>query len=169
MFLISQSKNNISALELKRQLGVAYSSAWRVKHKLMQVMTEREEKRVLGGPVVIDDAYLGGELRGKAGRGSVNKVPFVAAVQLDEEERPQVVRFDRVDGFRKRLIADWAERFMEPGSHVVSDGLNCFPGVTEHGITHQREIVGKGRRSTDMPCFAWINIPLGNLKTALAG
>jgi len=41
--------------------------------------------------------------------------------------------------------------------------------VTEHGITQQREIVGKGRRSTDMPCFAWINILLGNLKTALAG
>ncbi len=27
------------------------------------------------------------------------KVPFVAAIQLNEAERPQVVRFDRVDGF----------------------------------------------------------------------
>jgi len=169
MFLISQSKNNISALELMRQIGVSYPSAWRIKHKLMQVMTEREENRQLSGHVVIDDAYLGGELRGKAGRGSVNKVPFVAAVQLDEEQRPQVVRFDRVDGFRKQEIADWAKRFMETGSHVVSDGLNCFPGVTEHNVTHQREIVGPGRRSTDMPCFLWINILLGNLKTALAG
>jgi len=41
MFLISQSKNNISALELKRQLGVSYPTAWRVKHKLMQMMAER--------------------------------------------------------------------------------------------------------------------------------
>ena len=169
MFLISQSKNNISALELKRQLGVSYPSAWRVKHKLMQVMVEREEKRVLSGHVVLDDAYLGGEKRGKAGRGSENKVPFVAAVQLDEDQRPQVVRFDRVKGFRKKEIADWAKRFMAAGSHVVSDGLNGFAGVSEHGITHQREMVGNDRRSTDMPCFTWINTLLGNLKTALAG
>ncbi len=67
LFLMSQSKNNISALELKRQLGVGYSTAWRVKHKLMQVMAEREAGRVLQGNVVIDDAYLGGEHRGKAG------------------------------------------------------------------------------------------------------
>jgi len=169
MFLITQSKNNISALELRRQLGVSYPSAWRLKHKIMQVMTEREEKRRLSGHVVLDDAYLGGELRGKAGRGSVNKVPFVAAVQLDENERPQIVRFDRVAGFRKEEIAAWAKRYMKPGSSVVSDGLNCFPGVIQDGTTHQREVVGKGRRSTDMHCFAWVNILLGNLKTALSG
>ncbi len=169
MFLISQSKNNISALELMRQLGVAYPSAWRIKHKLMQVMAEREEKRVLSGHVVVDDAYLGGELPGKAGRGSQNKVPFVAAVQLDEQGRPQVARFDRVDGFKKRQIDQWARRFMTPDSLVVSDGLNCFTAVTGAGMTHQREVVGKHRRSTDMPCFAWLNILLGNLKTALAG
>ncbi len=42
MFLISQSKNSITARELKRQLGVGYPTAWRVKHKLMQVMSEYE-------------------------------------------------------------------------------------------------------------------------------
>jgi nitric oxide synthase oxygenase domain/subunit len=49
MFLISQSKNNIAALELKRQLGVGYPTAWRVKHKLMQVIAEREAGRTLQG------------------------------------------------------------------------------------------------------------------------
>jgi hypothetical protein len=61
MFLMSQSKNNISTLELKRQQGVNYRSAWRIKHKLMQVMVERGSTRVLLGNTVIDDAYLGGE------------------------------------------------------------------------------------------------------------
>ena len=49
MYLMSQSKNNISGLELKRQLGVCYRTAWLVKHKLMQVMREREADGVLGG------------------------------------------------------------------------------------------------------------------------
>ena len=38
MNLLTQSKNNVSALELKRQLGVSYRSAWLLKHKIMQAM-----------------------------------------------------------------------------------------------------------------------------------
>ena len=41
MYLMTQTKNGISALELSRQLAVSYNTAWKVKHKLMQVMKER--------------------------------------------------------------------------------------------------------------------------------
>ena len=63
--------------------GACTSSATRlVKHKLMEVMRVREDDRLLDGRVEIDDADLGGERSGgKRGRGSENKVPFVAAVQ----------------------------------------------------------------------------------------
>ena len=43
MHLLTQSKNNVSALELKRHLGVCYKSAWLMKHKLMEVMRLRED------------------------------------------------------------------------------------------------------------------------------
>ena len=56
MHLLTQAKNNVSALELKRHLGVRYKTAWLLKHKLMQVMSEREELRQLDGRVEIDDA-----------------------------------------------------------------------------------------------------------------
>ena len=83
MHLLTQSKNNVAALELMRHLGVCYKTAWLIKHKLMEVMREREDTRQLDGRVEIDDAYLGGELSGgKRGRGSQNKVPFIAAVDL---------------------------------------------------------------------------------------
>lgn len=38
---------------------VNYKTAWRVKHKIMQAMAEREEARKLEGFVQLDDAYLG--------------------------------------------------------------------------------------------------------------
>ena len=83
MHLMTQAKNNVSALELKRHLGVSYPTAWLLKHKIMEVMLLREASRQLTGRVEIDDAYLGGEVHGgKAGRGSPNKVPFAAAVQI---------------------------------------------------------------------------------------
>lgn len=34
MRLLTQAKNNVSALELKRHLGVCYKTAWLLKHKL---------------------------------------------------------------------------------------------------------------------------------------
>jgi ribosomal protein L37AE/L43A len=169
MFLMSQSKNSIAALELRRMLDISYRAAWRIKHKLMQVMTEWESDRILEGDVVIDDAYLGGEHRGKAGRGSENKVPFLAAVQLNEEDHPLRVCFTPLPGFTRKAVGDWACRHLAASSRVVSDGLNCFPAVTQSGATHHPEIVGVDRRSTDMPCFTWINTLIGNLKTSISG
>ena len=82
MHLLTKAKTNVSALELMRDLGVSYRSAWLFKHKLMETMRLREESRQLSRRVEIDDSYLRGERAGgKPGRDSENKVPFVAAVQ----------------------------------------------------------------------------------------
>jgi hypothetical protein len=92
MYLLSQTKNNVSMLELRRLLGISYPAAWRMKHKLMQVMFEREHSTRLSGRVEVDDAYLGGELQGgKAGRGSKNKVLFIVAVQANNQNNPMYV------------------------------------------------------------------------------
>ena len=57
IYFMTQTKNGISALELSRQLGISYNAAWRLKHKLMQVMKERDDSRPLRGYIQIDDAY----------------------------------------------------------------------------------------------------------------
>lgn len=49
---------------------MSYPAAWRMKHKLIQAMVEREMGRCLDGIIQLDDAYLSGERNGgKAGRG----------------------------------------------------------------------------------------------------
>jgi hypothetical protein len=59
MFLLTQAKNGLLALELSRQLGISYNSTWLMKHKLMQVMKEREAAKPLAGLIQLDDAYTG--------------------------------------------------------------------------------------------------------------
>lgn len=170
MFFLTQNKNNVSMLELRRLIGVSYRAAWRIKHKLMQVMYEREQSTILSGRVEIDDAYLGGELPGgKAGRGSENKVPFIAAVQTNNQGHPLYAVFSTVKSFCKEEVESWARRSLVPTSLVVSDGLWCFQAVEAAGCFHQREVVGKERKSTSMECFSWINTVLGNLKNAITG
>jgi len=112
----------LSALALKRHLGVSYPTAWLVHHKLMQAMSEREDRYVLEGQVQLDDAYLGGERSGgKAGRGSENKVPFVAAVSLSDVGHPLRVKLTLVAGFTLKAIEDWALENLAPDATVSSD------------------------------------------------
>ena len=64
MYLLTQSKNGLSALAMSRQLGISYNATWRLKHKLMQAMKERDDTRPLAGMVQLDDACWGGERGG---------------------------------------------------------------------------------------------------------
>jgi len=168
IYLVSQAKTGLSALDLKRQLGVSYPTASLIQHKL-QAMAERDAQHPLGGHVQLDDAYLGGELAGgKAGRGSENKVPFVAAVSLNSEGHPMYVKMARVPGFTRKAIGEWARADLSPDCVVMSDGLACFAGVIDAGCQHQPVIVG-GRQPKDLPEFNWVNTILGNLKTSFGG
>jgi len=170
MFFLTQNKNNVAILELRRLIGISYRAAWRLKHKLMQVMYEREQSTVLSERIEVDDAYLGGELPGgKVGRGSENKVPFIAAVQTNKQGHPLYAVFSTVKSFCREEVELWARRSLVPSSLVVSDGLWCFQAVEAAGCFHQREVVGKERKSTSMDCFSWINTVLGNLKNAITG
>src|SRR6267154_198103 len=40
MYHLTQSKGGISSIELGRRLGVTQTTAWKIKHKLMQAMME---------------------------------------------------------------------------------------------------------------------------------
>lgn len=168
MYLITQHKTGISALSLRRELGVSYNTAWLIKQKLTQAMVERDAGRRLHGIVQMDDAYWGGERHGVGtGRGTPGKAPFVAAIQCNWKGHPIAMRMDALPGFRKQVVSAWAKRHLAPGTAVVSDGLGCFPGVVDAGCTHVAIATGGG--VPEHPIFWWVNTMLGNVKNALHG
>jgi hypothetical protein len=131
-------------------------------------MAEREANRKLAGRVEVDDAYLGGEHPGgKRGRGSENKVAFIAAVAT-REGRPSCVRLDRVETFSNAAVAAWAQQALAPEAQTVSDGLPAFRQLAVQS-QHERIVTGGGTHSVTLPAFRWVNTLLGNLKTALSG
>jgi len=74
-----------------------------------------------------------------------------------------------VDGFRKATIIDWANKYLEVESEVISDKLACFKGVTEAGCGHVRIKCGGNLELLDSKVFKWVNTMIGNVKTALTG
>jgi len=79
--LLTQRKRGLPAVQLSRELAVAYNTAWQLKPKSLQVRRERNEQARRFGRIEIDDATGGGERPGTPGRGAAGKPPFVAAVQ----------------------------------------------------------------------------------------
>ena len=174
MWLITQSKNSISTLELSRQIGVKWDSAWRLRQKLAAVMADVEAKRTFKGRIEMDDAVLGGERSeaegGKRGRGGANKVPFVVAVETSDEGRPRRVLLHMVKTHDGASIAAMAREHFKAGTHVVSDGLGCFRAVIRADCSHTAIVSAREPEQPEkIPALKWVNIMLGNLKTAIAG
>lgn len=170
LYVLTHTKTNVSGLELSRHLGVHPRTAWRMKHKIMQAMTDREASRQLSGDVQIDDAYLGGERNGgKAGRGSENKRPFVIAVETDAHGHPGCAVIEPVAGFTSAAIGEWARRRLHPEAEVFSDGLGAFRAVVALDHAHTVIDAGCGRQATEAQGARWVNIVLSNVKRALDG
>jgi len=169
IYHLTQSKGGISSVELSRRLGVTQTTAWKISHKLMQVMLEREREKPLAGRVEMDDAYLGGKRRGgKRGRGAAGKVPFVAAVETTELGQPHRMKLCRVKGFRRAEVERVSKKILSGGALVVTDRLPCFSGVEAADCRHE-PVRDSGRKAVQDSVFKWVNTMLGNIKSALLG
>ena len=169
IFLLTQSKKGISSIELGRRLGVTQTTAWVMKHKLAQVMLERNASKRLKGAVQMDDAYIGGARPGRRGRGAKGKTPFVAAVATTDDGKPDQIILRPVKAFSLVAIRKLAATALAPDAQVLTDGLACFAAVADVGCAHAAIKTGAGPRAAKTPAFKWVNTALGNIKAALVG
>ena len=101
----------------------------------------------------------------KRGRGSQNKTPFLAVVQVTEDGQPVVMKLGVVEGFRKDAVQEWAGQNVKPGTHVNTDGLGCFKGFAAAGCKHAPRVTGGGPGSCETPGLGWPK--LSSLYTSL--
>ncbi len=63
-----------------------------------------------------------------------DQIPFVAALEMSDENRPIHLNLNRVSGFTSNAIEAWSVDSLAPGSLVFSDGLACFRAVAAAGL-----------------------------------
>lgn len=73
MFLLTNSRHDVPAKELQRQLGVTYKTAWRMTHQIRKSMMEVDGETPLGRTVDADKTHVARHRPGKPGRGAANK------------------------------------------------------------------------------------------------
>lgn len=107
-------------------------------------------------------------MRWQAGRGSENKIPFVAAVQTTDSGQPHSACLSQ-SPFTKESMQEFMACSLLSPLTVVSDGLGCFTAIAGEGVVYERTVTGGGKASVELPQFKAVNTLMGNLKTALTG
>jgi len=144
IFLFAQDKRGISALQLKRQLGIpSFDTAWHLLHKIRKAVAHREQRYLLKGVVEFDGASFDSEARRKTKepRTYPPKSEVLLAVEtkewVDEKGRPKKrAGFAKVEINRETSIfsKEFAERALRPGTEIHADGGKAFfalPGVEQ--------------------------------------
>lgn len=170
IFLVTQSKEGMSALNLRRLLGISVNAAMRMKHKLQHVMKSADDSRLLEGLVELDDVYMGGKRKGgKRGRGAPGKTPFLAALSRNEKGHPIYMRMSKVQSFTSSEVNRWSLKHLHPESVVITDKFSPFRRLSDvvafHGSINTSSIYD----NPDNKIFIWVNTMIGNVKRAING
>jgi len=118
--LICEAKKGMSALQLKRLLGVGYKTAWYLTHRIRQAMMNANgASDQLTGTVEIDDTLVGGK-DPFSPRG--DKAVVVGITERGGKLRLMVVEDLTSDSIRK-AVKKWVSKDLEL---IVSDSLRAY-------------------------------------------
>jgi hypothetical protein len=127
IFLVTQDKRGISALQLRRQLKMrSHDTAWRLLHRIREAFRQRDERYQLKGIVELDGTDFG-EQKDKG------KKKVLIAVEtkdwVDDRGRPKKgAGFAKVELSRESKIRaqQFVDKHIEDGSLVNTDAGNAF-------------------------------------------
>ena len=135
IFLFTQTRHGVSAKELQRQLGVTYKTAWRMGSMIRKHMAGVDVESPLGGngeAVEVDETYVGGERKGKRGRGAAGKTIVLGMLERNGDLIAKVVP----NGSTKALAHTVARNVVE-GTEVVADMHKAYDAL-EHKFDLKR-------------------------------
>lgn len=158
-WLVMSEKNGMSALGLRRQLGIgSYETAWSMLHKFRIAMVDPGRSK-LRGVVEVDETFVGGARSGKRGRGAGGKVIVVIAVERFSSPKRGIPALGRArmrvipDASSKTLV-DFITDTVEPGSVIYTDAHKGYMHVGSNGYDHvEINVHQSGRKAHDeLPC-----------------
>lgn len=139
-FLLCESKKGMSALQIKRSLGIkTYKTAWYLCHRIRAAMKEVHEKK-LGGTVEIDETYVYGKPR--KGRLRPKKQMVVGIRKRNGDLRlihAANLKASTVREIVKENVGGHVHVVMTDESMIYPYVLRHFPVEKHHTINHSKE------------------------------
>jgi len=165
-YLMTTLTPGISALQLKRQLGLAsYQTAWTMLHKLRRA-TVNPDREQLRGKVEVDDAYVGGKEKDVVGRQVETKTPVALAVEVRGRASGRI-RLRTLHDVSAESLVPFVQRAVEPGSTVYTDGWSGYEGLKKAGYKHRIRLMKSAKEPSKVLPHA--HRAISNLKAWLLG
>jgi transposase-like protein len=166
IYLMGQDKRGCSALKLKRELGIAYDTAWTMSHKIRKAMQERDSDYLLSGVVDVDDSFFGAaRIGGKRGRGT-EKTAVVFGVSFNPKGRPEYLKAKVVESVDGEVLTDFARKNIELGACLRSDGLSSYRKLAKAGFVHEPQIFD---HEANPEHLKWLHVVVSNAKSFILG
>jgi hypothetical protein len=167
IYLTMQDKRGISALQLKRQLGMkSYGTTWAMLHKIREALRQRDEHYKLKNVIELDGASFG---RRETGTQAEVLVAIESKDWIDDKGRPKSKA-----GFAKVMVAPetkqhaqaFVDQAIETHSMVNTDGSPSLRDVKNVDVEYQ--VVANDPVVLDR-WLPWVHKFISNAKTWLLG
>jgi len=152
--LFLNGKKGISGLQLQREIGVTYKTAWRMLQQIRKAMGNSEHKQFFDTIVEMDETYVGGKPRKKnrkdddddltppkRGRGT-KKTPVVGVVDRNNKQVYAKVAMPNSKG--QRLTAKQLMDILktvskqENNNTIMTDEFKGYDPLTKNNFIHLR-------------------------------
>ncbi len=153
--LFLNGKKGISGMQLQREIGVTYKTAWRMLQQIRIAMGNAAQKEFFDTIVEIDETYVGGKPRKhndhddsdgtsiptKRGRGT-SKTPVIGVIDRNNKMVYARIALPNKDG--KKLTAMQLMNVLatvskqENGNTVMTDEFRGYDPLTRHNFVHLR-------------------------------
>lgn len=159
IYLSSTDKGGISALNLKKKIGVSYPTAWLMLHKIREAMKARDAQYQLAGLIEVDEAYFGGkDENGKRGRGT-NKTKVLIQVSTTEEGKPEFAKLTIIPDVKGETVLKTIKENVKEESTIKTDGYRSYNDLSSKNYNHE----------TVDYIMKWVHIVISNAKTFVLG
>ena len=155
IFLLSESKKGMSALQLKRTLKVAYKTAWYLCHRIREAVKDNNCE-LLKNIIECDETYLGGKARNmhkdklekltRVGGGYSNQTMVLGAIERGGKVR---MSKEQIPATRENLHAFIRAKVADEAKLIITDQHLGYVGIgdkdTLHvAINHSKKVYVKG-------------------------
>ena len=130
IYSVMTARKGVSAMQLSKELGVQYRTAWYMLHRIREACASGEFK--LEGVVEMDEVYIGGKEANKheskklnAGRGPVGKTAVIGARERGGSTVARPV--ENADG---KTASEFASETVAQGSAIYTDESRIYNRLT---------------------------------------
>jgi transposase-like protein len=133
--LMVNAKKGLSALQLKRDLKIAYKTAWYLNHRIRKAMAliEASDGEPLSGTVEIDETHIGGKYDERPKRARWGKEPVFGMVERGGKAK--TCHIPKID--RKTVVAKIKDTISVETDLVWTDASTIYDKMPENIKKHE--------------------------------